>query len=433
MSQTVISISNISKMYRLGQIHAGTFYGDVKRWWMRKRGLSDPYSNVVASGLSEGDRNVLWALKDVSFNAQHGESIGIIGRNGAGKSTLLKIISRVTAPTQGEIKVKGRITSLLEIGTGFHPELTGRENIFLNSAILGLSRRETLRKFDEIVDFSGIERFIDTPVKHYSSGMYVRLAFSVSANMEPEILLLDEVLAVGDLEFQKKSLQKMQSIAKSGCTILFVSHGMSMITIFCSRAIILNKGSIEFDGEAADAAKLYYSSEGSPLIPYEVDFTKKDKKVGDEYATLLDAHIEDENGKTVGLVNINSGFKVKMRYKLHGAVIKSCFPNFHFYNSLYQCVFVSTGNRDSHTSGDAIYEATCHVPGSFLNDDVYYIGPALTFTHSDIHVSFYEQNALAIVVRDPLLETMDKEREGYIGTFPGVIRPKLDWKIQIIR
>jgi lipopolysaccharide transport system ATP-binding protein len=295
-----------------------------------------------------------------------------------------------------------------------------------------MNRYETQRKFDEIVDFSGIEKFIDTPIKHYSSGMYVRLAFSVSAHLEPEILVLDEVLAVGDLEFQKKSLRKMQSIANTGCTVLFVSHAMNMISLFCSRAIVLNKGCVEFDGETADAAKLYYSSDGSSVIPYQIDYTKSARRVGDEYATLLEAHIEDEDGKLTGEVNINSGFRVKMRYQLHGAVAKSCYPNFHFYNALYQCVFVTPGDRAPHISGDAVYEATCYVPGSFLNDDVYYIGLALTFTHEDLHVSFFEQNALSIVVRDPILETMDKERQGYVGAYPGAIRPKLNWEVQII-
>jgi lipopolysaccharide transport system ATP-binding protein len=225
----------------------------------------------------------------------------------------------------------------------------------------------------------------------------------------------------------------MQSIASTGCTVLFVSHAMNMINLFCSRAIILNKGSIEFDGETADAAKLYYQSDGSSVVPYQIDYANQERRVGDEYATLLEAHIEDENGETVGSVNIHCGFKVKMRYQLHGAATKSCAPNFHFYNSLYQCVFVSGGERNAHVSGDAIYEATCHVPSSLLNDDVYYIGLALTFIDKDIHISFFEQNALSIAVRDPLLETMDKERQGYIGAIPGVIRPKLDWKVQIIK
>jgi len=342
-------------------------------------------------------------------------------------------LSRVTAPTSGVIKIRGRVASLLEVGTGFHPELTGRENIFLNSALLGMDRRETQSNFDEIVDFSGIEKFIDTPVKHYSSGMYVRLAFSVSAHLKPEILVLDEVLAVGDLEFQKKSLRKMQEIADTGCTVLFVSHAMNMISLFCSRAIILNKGCVEFDGETADAAKLYYSSDGSSVVPYQIDYTKRERRVGDDYATLLEAHIEDENGEMTGSVDIHCGFRVKMRYQLHGAVANACAPNFHLYNSLYQCVFVTAGDRNMHVSGDAVYESTCHIPGSLLNDDVYYIGLALTFTHNEIHVSFFEQNALSIVVRDPILETMDKDRQGYIGAIPGTVRPKLDWKVQIIK
>jgi lipopolysaccharide transport system ATP-binding protein len=431
MPNIAISIENVSKMYQLGEFNTGTFYGDLKKWWSRRRVPLN--RSPIQPGYNSQDANILWALKDVSFSVSQGESIGIMGRNGAGKSTLLKILSRVTAPTSGMVKVKGRIASLLEVGTGFHPELTGRENIFLNSALLGMSRYETQRKFDEIVDFSGIEKFIDTPVKHYSSGMYVRLAFSVSAHLEPDILVLDEVFAVGDMEFQKKSLRKMQSIASTGCTVLFVSHAMNMINLFCSRAIILDQGCIEFDGETADAAKLYYSSDGSSVVPYQIDYTKRDRRIGDAYATLLEAHIEDEKGRLTGKVDIHSRFKVKMRYQLHGAPANSCSPNFHFYNSLYQCVFVTAGEQNTHTSGDAVYEATCQVPGSLLNDDVYYVGLALTFLEKDIQVSFFEQNALSVVVSDPILETVDKDRQGYIGAIPGAIRPKLDWKVRIIK
>jgi lipopolysaccharide transport system ATP-binding protein len=430
MSNIAISVESVSKLYRLGEINTRTFYGDFRNWWSRRRRL--PGGIPIETTHHDQDANILWALRNVSFSVSHGEAIGIMGRNGAGKSTLLKILSRVTAPTLGAVKIKGRIASLLEVGTGFHPELTGRENVFLNSALLGMNRDETQRKFDEIVNFSGLEKFIDTPVKHYSSGMYVRLAFSVSAHLEPEILVLDEVLAVGDLEFQKKSLRKMQSIADTGCTVLFVSHAMNMISLFCSRSIILNKGCIEFDGETADAAKLYYSSDGSSVIPYQIDYTKRDRRVGDDYATLLEAHVEDDDGRLTGEMNINAGFKVKMRYQLHGAVAKSCYPNFHFYNSLYQCVFVTPGERNLHVSGNAVYEATCHVPGSFLNDDVYYIGLALTFTREDFHASFFEQNALSVVIRDPVLETVDQERQGYVGAYPGAVRPKLEWNIRIV-
>jgi len=256
MSETVISVENLSKEYRLGVIGSNTLRDDVARWWANLRGHPDPTrkigqatqrSNVQAFERSNAP-DTLWALKDVSFEVKQGEVVGIIGRNGAGKSALLKILSRITAPTSGHVKVKGRIASLLEVGTGFHPELTGRENIYLNGAILGMVRADIARKFDEIVDFSGVEQFIDTPVKRYSSGMYVRLAFAVAAHLEPEILLVDEVLAVGDAEFQKKCLGKMSDVAHEGRTVLFVSHNMGAIHNLCGRCILLNDGRIDCTG-----------------------------------------------------------------------------------------------------------------------------------------------------------------------------------------
>src|SRR5213595_2996351 len=252
---TVIEVDDVWKKYRLGIISTGTLRHDFERWWHRVRGQPDPYSKVdqrseIRNRKSELATNVdhrisgvsaslgddeVWALRGVSFEVKQGEILGIIGRNGAGKSTLLKILSRVTAPTSGEVRVKGRIASLLEVGTGFHPELTGRENIFLNGAILGMTKAEIRKKFDEIVDFAGVERYLDTPVKRYSSGMYVRLAFAVAAHLEPEILIVDEVLAVGDAEFQRKCLGKMRQVSRGGRTILFVSHNMNAMEPLCQR------------------------------------------------------------------------------------------------------------------------------------------------------------------------------------------------------
>ena len=256
---TVISVENLSKSYRLGQIGTGTFSRDLQVWWARTRGKPNPLLKIgqVDHGNQVGE--TIWALKDVTFQVEQGEVLGVIGKNGAGKSTLLKILSRVTAPTSGRVKVKGRIASLLEVGTGFHPELTGRENIYLNGAILGMTKDEVRRKFDEIVDFAGIEQFIDTPVKRYSSGMYVRLAFAVAAHLESEILLVDEVLAVGDAEFQKKCLGKMGDVAsKEGRTVLFVSHNMGAIENLCNTAIYLDKGII-IPTKDMQAALLLYS------------------------------------------------------------------------------------------------------------------------------------------------------------------------------
>ncbi|MCX6056507.1 MAG: ABC transporter ATP-binding protein [Chloroflexi bacterium] len=257
MPKTVISVENVSKSYQLGVINTGTFRGDLKRWWARQRGKPDPFQKIGETDHGNRQGETLWALKDINFQVQQGEALGIIGRNGAGKSTLLKILSRVTAPTSGTVKVKGRIASLLEVGTGFHPELTGRENVFLNGAIMGMSRVEVARKFDEIVDFSGVEKFIDTPVKRYSSGMYVRLAFAVAAHLEPEILIVDEVLAVGDIEFQQKCLGKMGNVANEGRTVLFVSHNMAAVQQLCSKGLVLSSGQLLFSGSIRDSIEEY--------------------------------------------------------------------------------------------------------------------------------------------------------------------------------
>ncbi|HOV11629.1 MAG TPA: ABC transporter ATP-binding protein [Bacteroidales bacterium] len=266
MSDTVIQVENLSKQYRLGIVGTNTIRDDVSRIWARLRGKEDPTLKIgVANILDENQTekkglrsDYVWALRDINFSLEQGEILGIIGKNGAGKSTLLKILSKVTAPTTGKVKVKGRIASLLEVGTGFHPELSGRENIFLNGAILGMTKAEIRSKFDEIVDFSGVETYIDTPVKRYSSGMYVRLAFAVAAHLEPEILIVDEVLAVGDAEFQKKALGKMQEVSSGGGrTVLFVSHNMASISQLCSKGILLKNGGIHSTGEIQKVVNEY--------------------------------------------------------------------------------------------------------------------------------------------------------------------------------
>ena len=256
---TAISIQNVSKAYRLGVIGHGTLREDLQSWWARVRGKEDPNRIIGSKEAIEGD--TLWALRDVSFDVEQGSVWGIIGRNGAGKSTLLKILSRVTAPTSGQIKVRGRVASLLEVGTGFHPELTGRENIFLNGAILGMTKAEVRKKFDEIVAFSEIEKFIYTPVKRYSSGMYVRLAFAVAAHLDPEILVVDEVLAVGDAAFQKKCLGKMGAVAKEGRTVLFVSHNMEAIRTLCQQCALFINGRLDSIGDPVTEIGRYLDSD----------------------------------------------------------------------------------------------------------------------------------------------------------------------------
>jgi lipopolysaccharide transport system ATP-binding protein len=274
MSDTVIQVDNLWKKYRLGVLSTGTLRHDFNRWWHRVRGKPDRYTKVgqiqsseVVSGISVTD-DEMWALRGVYLEVKRGEIIGIIGRNGAGKSTFLKILSRVTAPTQGEVRVKGRIASLLEVGTGFHPELTGRENIFLNGAVLGMSREEIKRKFDEIVTFAEIQKFLDTPVKRYSSGMYVRLAFAVAAHLEPEIMIVDEVLAVGDAAFQKKCLGKMRDVASTGRTVLFVSHDIQAISKLTTRCVLLLNGSCIMNGLTAEVVDAYLQQGASRTLTY---------------------------------------------------------------------------------------------------------------------------------------------------------------------
>ncbi len=293
MSDTVISVENVSKRYYLGLIGSRTLSADVERWWARVRGRPDPLLKVGEEDQSKREGEAIWALRDVSFQVQRGEVLGIIGRNGAGKSTLLKILSRITTPTRGQVRVKGRIASLLEVGTGFHPELTGRENIYLNGAILGMGRAEIGRKFDEIVAFAEIDKFIDTPVKRYSSGMYVRLAFAVAAHLEPEILLVDEVLAVGDAAFQKKCLGKMGEVAGEGRTVLLVSHNMGSIRELCPRCLWIDEGRIRETGPTAVVIGHYLrtadKSEGKGVCTFAPDEAKEFQ--------LLAAVLRDRDGR----------------------------------------------------------------------------------------------------------------------------------------
>ena len=259
----IIKAENISKQYRLGQVGTGTLSHDLNRWWHQIRGKENPYLKIGDTNdrSTKGESDYVWALQDINFEVERGEILGIIGKNGAGKSTLLKILSRVTATTTGSIKLVGRVASLLEVGTGFNGEMTGRENIYLNGAILGLTKKEITSKLDEIIDFSGCERYIDTPVKRYSSGMYVRLAFAVAAFLEPEILIIDEVLAVGDAEFQKKAIGKMQDISRTGGrTVLFVSHNMAAIKQLCTKTIMMENGMIVFEGDTNDGIDYYLQS-----------------------------------------------------------------------------------------------------------------------------------------------------------------------------
>jgi lipopolysaccharide transport system ATP-binding protein len=302
---TAIQFLDISKQYRLGNVGTGTLSHDLNRWWaMNIRGKEDPYLKIgsVNDRSTKADSDYIWALRDINFEVQQGEVLGIIGKNGAGKSTLLKILSRVTSPTTGVIKTRGRIASLLEVGTGFHPEMTGRENIYMNGAIMGMTKAEIRRKMDEIVDFAGVERYIDTPVKRYSSGMTVRLGFAVAAHLEPEILVVDEVLAVGDAEFQKKAIGKMQDISKGeGRTVLFVSHNMGAVRNLCNRGLVLHSGNIIFEGFVNNAINTYLSKQNGVNLLSIKDISQ----------CRVSGYSSDVEFVSIDLVEGNEGYSTK--------------------------------------------------------------------------------------------------------------------------
>jgi lipopolysaccharide transport system ATP-binding protein len=313
----VIKVENLYKQYRLGQVSTGSIAHDLNRWWHTVRGKEDPYEKITGlNNRDEEDNNeYVWALQDINFSVKQGEVLGIIGRNGAGKSTLLKILSKVTSPTKGNIKVKGRIASLLEVGTGFHPELTGRENIFLNGAILGMTKSEIRSKFDEIVAFSGVEKYIDTPVKRYSSGMYVRLAFAVAAHLEPEILIVDEVLAVGDAEFQKKCLGKMKDVSGEGRTVLFVSHNMGAIEDLCSHAMYLEQGVVK----KIDITRLTVNEYLNSYFDKSNDSMNLEnvKRIGNGIITFTSWKIQNIEKQEITRITCGQDFEVVLNFKVN--------------------------------------------------------------------------------------------------------------------
>jgi lipopolysaccharide transport system ATP-binding protein len=307
----ILKAENISKQYRLGQVGTGTLSHDLNRWWHAIRGKENPYLKIGDTNdrSTKGESDYVWALQDINFEVERGEVLGIIGKNGAGKSTLLKILSRVTAPTTGSIKFGGRVASLLEVGTGFNGEMTGRENIFLNGAILGMTKKEITAKLDEIIEFSGCERYIDTPVKRYSSGMTVRLAFAVAAFLEPEILVIDEVLAVGDAEFQKKAIGKMQDISREGGrTVLFVSHNMAAVKQLCTRGIVLENGKVAFDGHIDAAIENYLDSNNSII-----DINQK-KRIGNGFVRIEKVEIVDSKENSIQNVYCGQDIKILLHY-----------------------------------------------------------------------------------------------------------------------
>jgi lipopolysaccharide transport system ATP-binding protein len=367
----VIKVENLSKAYRLGEIGTGTISKDLERFWARMRGKEDPFLKIgeINDRTVKGGSDVVLSLKDINFEIEQGDAVGIIGRNGAGKSTLLKVLSRVTAPTTGSVKIKGRIASLLEVGTGFHPELTGKENIFLNGAILGMRKAEIKRKFDEIVDFSGVDRYIDTPVKRYSSGMYVRLAFAVAAYLESEILIVDEVLAVGDAEFQKKCLGKMADISQGqGRTVLFVSHNMGAIKKLCNQSIILNNGSIHLIGNVNDGINAYTNIHTeNKSVHYKNDNPEKgfmEIAVASNNNVIKSDFGFDEN------INLRIRFNARQEYLSGNIGIK-------VWDNLERCIFTSEKkiNELTKSAGEITTQVT--IPEMLLTPGNYKVSFAL--------------------------------------------------------
>ncbi len=424
MSDVVIRVEHLSKRYRIGikdesattpkEILTGLVQLPLRNF-RRLR-------NLASFQEDESDaHDIIWALHDVTFHVRKGEVVGIIGRNGAGKSTLLKILSRITVPTSGYVAARGRIASLLEVGTGFNPELTGRENVFLNGTILGMRKREIDRKFDEIVAFSGVEKFIDTPVKRYSSGMRVRLAFAVAAHLEPEILIIDEVLAVGDVEFQRKCLGKMDEVARGGRTVLFVSHNMQAIRTLCQRTVLLENGQVQLDGPTLEVVKVY-------MPPVENITSEKvwneDERPGNEAWVLLSVKLRNTMGQQITSINISEDALIEIAYEVLEAGARVAISLVVFDDDEI-CAFSSLNNSEHNAYyGKPLkvgrYISTCRIYGNLLNAGRYTI--SLNCYSDRWKNGFKAPKVLSFeAVDDNVL------RRDFVGYFRGITRPKLDW------
>ncbi|MBR9845538.1 MAG: ABC transporter ATP-binding protein [Algicola sp.] len=419
---TILLVENISKQYRLGLVGTGTISHDLNRWWNKLRGKEDPYLKVGEANdrSTKGESNYVWALKDINFEVKEGEVLGIIGKNGAGKSTLLKILSRVTNPTTGQIKTKGRIASLLEVGTGFHPELTGRENIYLNGAILGMTKSEIKLKEDEIIEFSGCERYVDTPVKRYSSGMRVRLAFAVAAHLEPDILVIDEVLAVGDAEFQKKAIGKMQDISNTdGRTVLFVSHNMAAVKNLCSRAIVLEHGNVVYEGNTEEAVDFYLnktsdSSKGG-IMSFDNLFST------DKELQIISISCEDENNRVRESFMQSETLIIKIAFNVLHEIVGMRF-NIAFKSTSGIVAFATSSHsltRDTLKRGEQCLEV--EIPKFLLNKMRYVITlnagiPGRKFLVKSMDVLYVD------IIGDYA------HGSTFIENWPGLVSPKLNWR-----
>ncbi|MCT6870173.1 MAG: polysaccharide ABC transporter ATP-binding protein [Apibacter sp.] len=416
MNNIAIKIENISKLYRLGQVGTGTLQQDIKRWWWKTMGKGDPFTKIGETNdrTTKGSSDYVWALKDINFEVKQGEVLGIIGRNGAGKSTLLKILSKTTSPTSGCIKINGRIASLLEVGTGFHPELTGRENIFLNGAILGMTKKEIRSKFDEIVNFSGVERYIDTPVKRYSSGMYVRLAFAVAAHLEPDILIVDEVLAVGDAEFQKKCLGKMKDVSvNDGRTVLFVSHNMAAIKTLCNEGVVMQHGGISYIGRALDSVEYYQKlSNISSYLIHEGDIETAPGNGNIRIIKFLTKPIKGN------YLTISSGVEFELIF-YNNKIGINLDVTFELRNSDEITIFhtgeLITVNKDSKRG---IYKVTGQIEPNLLNAGIY-----------KFNLIFGEEQKYPLYIQNEVIqfEILNESLGSNSNLLPGVIRPELNF------
>ena len=413
-----LKAENISKQYRLGQVGTGSLTHDLNRFWHQIRGKEDPYLKIGESNdrTQKGESEYVWSLRDINFEIEQGDAVGIIGRNGAGKSTLLKLLSKVTKPTTGRILTKGRIASLLEVGTGFHPEMTGRENVFLNGAILGMTRKEITRKFDEIVDFSGVERYIDTPVKRYSSGMYVRLAFAVAAHLESEILIVDEVLAVGDAEFQKKCLGKMGEVSKGeGRTVLFVSHNMAAVKTLCNKGIVLANGQLIYQNKQLEAVSFYQTNNNTrSSFEHHGDV---DSAPGNENIRVMKFVIKSLEGESI---SISTGLSFEMTFFNQKAGI-NLDATFELKNSdeipvFHNGVLISTNNNSS----TGFYNVKCIIPPFLLNAGNYTF--KLIFGENQRYLLFGADDFIGF-------EVENESKGSNSGLAPGVIHPKLDFTV----
>ncbi len=422
MSQTVIQVENLSKAYQIGQIGTGTISHDLERFWVTKiLGKEDPFLKIGETNdrSTKGNSNIVWSLKDINFEINQGDAVGIIGKNGAGKSTLLKLLSRVTSPTTGSIKVKGRIASLLEVGTGFHPELSGRENIYLNGAILGMRKAEITRKLDEIIDFSGVERYIDTPVKRYSSGMYVRLAFAVAAHLESEILIVDEVLAVGDAEFQRKCLGKMGDISKGeGRTVLFVSHNMSAVKSLCNKGILLENGLVKCNENVDFAISTYLG--GDSIARSSTKF------FNDEYnnSTFNLESISIKIKDNANFISLSEDQSIELNAKIffHTNDAKRYSLTYHLYNELGEAMFSFYNDNENHILKKGINSISCIFPENFFQSGNFSL--ALFIIEDKRTAIFSEKDILNFTIVES-----GREIGVYMGREPGYIKPQFDWKI----